>query len=414
MNILKLMWKSLNNRKMTAMLTIFTIAVSVALLLGVERIKTQAKENFANTISGTDLIVGARSGQINLLLYSIFRIGNATNNISWKSVEYIKNQPNVVWTIPISLGDSHHGYSVLGTTNDYFEHFKFSKRQPLTFKQGENFTHLFSTVVGFEVAKKLGYKIGDKLLVAHGLSDKHFTRHKGSPFTISGILEQTGTPIDRTIHVSLKALDAVHHTLSSKENETNNEAHDEAYHPRLITALMVGLNSRIKTLSLQRQINDYRAEPLTAIIPGLALHELWQMMAIAEKALFLISIFVIIAGLLGMLSSLLTSLNERRREMAILRAMGARPLQIFLLLSLEAFFLTLVGIISGIILISTFMLAFSPWLLENYGIVLSISLPTFQECILMLIILFAGLFIGFLPAFRAYRQSLSDGMTIRV
>nr|MBF4405349.1 ABC transporter permease [Vibrio anguillarum] len=104
MNVItNLAWKSVLNRKTTALLSILTVAISVILLMGVERIRTQAKESFANTISGTDLIVGGRSGQVNLLLYSVFRIGNATNNIDWKSYQAFSEHRSVKWAIPISL-----------------------------------------------------------------------------------------------------------------------------------------------------------------------------------------------------------------------------------------------------------------------------------------------------------------------
>ena len=130
--VVKLAWKSLMNRKATAILTIMTVAISVVLLLGVERIRTQAKDSFANTISGTDLIVGGRSGQVNLLLYSVFRIGNATNNIDWKSYQEFAHHRAVDWAIPISLGDSHKGFRVMGTNHSYFEHYKYGSKQPLT------------------------------------------------------------------------------------------------------------------------------------------------------------------------------------------------------------------------------------------------------------------------------------------
>ncbi|MDW1873230.1 ABC transporter permease, partial [Vibrio sp. Vb0598] len=126
--VIKLAWKSLMNRKATAVLTIMTVAISVILLLGVERIRTQAKDSFANTISGTDLIVGGRSGQVNLLLYSVFRIGNATNNIDWKSYQEFSQHRAVDWAIPISLGDSHKGFRVRGTKHSYFEHYKYGSK----------------------------------------------------------------------------------------------------------------------------------------------------------------------------------------------------------------------------------------------------------------------------------------------
>ncbi|MFA0012437.1 ABC transporter permease [Vibrio lentus] len=410
--------KSVLNRKATAILTILTVAVSVILLLGVERVRTEAKSSFANTISGTDLIVGGRSGQVNLLLYSVFRIGNATNNIDWKSYEEFSQHNAVKWAIPISLGDSHKGFRVMGTNHSYFENYRYGSKQSLTFQEGKEFNQLFDVVIGADVAKKLDYKIGDHIILAHGISDVAFSRHDNLPFTIVGILAPTGTPVDKTVHVSLEAIEAIHvgwesganlgHTPDAETLKTYD------FQPKQITAMMVGLKSKIQTFALQREINNYRQEPLSAIMPGIALHELWGMMAVAEQALLIVSGFVVIAGLLGMLSSLLTSLQERRREMAILRAMGARPRHVFGLLISEASALTFLGITLGVAVLFALIAVVAPIVQQSYGINISISAITPHEWKLLMLVQVAGIIIGFIPAFRAYRQSLSDGMTIRI
>ncbi|MHB9954192.1 ABC transporter permease [Vibrio campbellii] len=416
--VVKLAWKSLMNRKATAILTIMTVAISVVLLLGVERIRTQAKDSFANTISGTDLIVGGRSGQVNLLLYSVFRIGNATNNIDWKSYQEFANHRAVDWTIPISLGDSHKGFRVMGTNHSYFEHYKYGSKQPLTFSEGREFNDLFETVLGSDVAKQLGYKIGSEIIIAHGISDVGFSRHDNLPFKVVGILAPTGTPVDKTVHVSLEAIEAIHvgwesgARLGPTPSAADLKARD--FQPKQITAMLVGLKSRIQTFALQRQINTYPKEPLSAIMPGVALHELWGMMSVAEQALMAVSGFVVVAGLLGMLSSLLTSLQERRREMAILRAMGARPKHVFSLLISEASLLTFAGIITGVAGLYSILALLQPIIQQSYGIHLTLTALSPYEWMLLGFVQCAGIVIGFIPAFRAYRQSLSDGMTIRI
>ncbi|HCE2428386.1 TPA: ABC transporter permease [Vibrio parahaemolyticus] len=416
--VIKLAWKSLMNRKATAVLTIMTVAISVILLLGVERIRTQAKDSFANTISGTDLIVGGRSGQVNLLLYSVFRIGNATNNIDWKSYQEFSQHRAVDWAIPISLGDSHKGFRVIGTNHSYFEHYKYGSKQPLTFSKGKEFNGLFETVLGSDVAKQLGYQIGSEIIIAHGISDVGFSRHDKLPFKVVGILAPTGTPVDKTVHVSLEAIEAIHVGWESGARlgptPDAKVLQERDFQPKQITAMLVGLKSRIQTFALQRQINNYPKEPLSAIMPGVALHELWGMMSVAEQALMAVSGFVVIAGLLGMLSSLLTSLQERRREMAILRAMGARPRHVFSLLISEASLLTAAGIVTGVLGLYAILALLQPLIQQHYGINLTLSTLSEYEWMLLSFVQCAGIVIGFIPAFRAYRQSLSDGMTIRI
>ncbi len=414
MLIFRLAVQSLKNRKTTAFLTLIMIAISVVLLLGVERIKTQTKDNFSNSISGTDLIVGARSGQVNLLLYSVFHIGNATNNIDWQSVKDINQHKAVAWSIPISLGDSHRGFRVIGTNLDYFKHYKYGQKQPLVFQQGAPFNQLFDVVIGSEVARKLNYKLEDKIIIAHGLSDKKFTRHDKHPFTITGILAPTGTPVDKGVYVSLAAIEAIHQGPQGASINKYSPTEPNALEAQQITALFLGLKSRIQVFSLQRAINQYKQEPLMAIIPSMALHELWQMMTLAEQALFIVSSAVVLAALLGMLTHLLTSLNERRREMAILRAVGARPLHIFTLFMLEALFLTSMGILIGLCALFLLTHLAAPYILNHYGFLFSPVFITIEEMRLLALVALSGFIVGALPAFKAYRQSLSDGMTIRV
>ncbi|ATV20145.1 permease [Pseudomonas syringae pv. actinidiae ICMP 19071] len=421
MYLFRLALASLANRRFTAFLTAFAIALSVCLLLAVERVRTEARASFASTISGTDLIVGARSGSLNLLLYSVFRIGNATNNIRWDSFEHFAQSKQVKWAIPVSLGDSHRGYRVMGTNESYFEHYQFGRQQHLQMAEGREFqTDPFEVVLGSEVARALHYKLGDKLVLAHGVAAISLVKHDDKPFTVVGILKPTATPVDRTLHISLGGMEAIHidwhNGAPARGNEriSADQARNMDLTPTAITAFMLGLNSKISTFSLQREINEYRGEPMLAILPGVALQELWSLMGTAEKALFVISLFVVLTGLIGMLTAILTSLNERRREMAILRSVGARPWHIASLLILEAFALALGGVVSGLALLYIGIFAAHDYVLENYGLYLS-SMPLGQyEWTLLGGILGCALLMGTVPAWRAYRQSLADGLSIRL
>lgn len=421
MYLLRLALASLNNRRFTALLTVFAIALSVCLLLAVERVRTEARASFASTISGTDLIVGARSGSVNLLLYSVFRIGNATNNIRWDSYEHLAQHPRVSWAIPISLGDSHRGYRVMGTSSAYFEHYRYGRKQPLQFAEGRPFAEdPFEVVLGAEVAQALGYRLDDQLVLAHGVATVSLLKHDDKPFRVIGILQRTGTPVDRTLHINLAGMEALHIDWQNGMPARGaaridaEQARQLDLQPTQITAVLLGLNSKIATFALQREINQYRGEPLLAILPGVALQELWSLMGTAEKALFVVSLFVVLTGLIGMLTAILTSLSERRREMAILRSVGARPWHIAGLLVAEAFSLALAGVLFGLLLLYLAIgLAQAP-LQNHYGLDLPLAWPSTYEWSLLAGILLAGLLIGSVPAWRAYRQSLADGLSIRL
>ncbi|MBM4215323.1 MAG: ABC transporter permease [Gammaproteobacteria bacterium] len=420
MKTLRLAVRSLRNRRTTALLTISAIAISVALLLGVEKMRSAARDGFANTVSGVDLIVGARSGQLNLLLYSVFRVGDATANVSWESYQKIARHPDVAWTIPISLGDSHRGFRVMGTNGDYFKHYRFAGDREMRFAAGKPFEDLYDAVVGAEVAKQLGYSVGSKIIVAHGLGNVSFAEHDDKPFTVVGVLERTGTPIDRTVHVSLEAITAIHvdwqsgiQALPGGQVDAD-QARAMDLTPQSITAFMVGMESKVMTFTMQRAINEYRQEPLLAIIPGVALSQLWNLVGIADTALMIVAAFVVLAGLLGMLTAILTSLNERRREMAILRSVGARPRHVFTLLIAEAGMLATAGVAAGVGVCYGLIFAAKPLLERRFGIFLDPGGLTGYDLAILGIIIGAGLLMGALPAWRAYRNTLSDGLTIRV
>ena len=418
MIILRLALQSLRNRALTAFLTVLAIAFSVMLLLGVEKVRTGARQSFADTISGTDLIVGARSGSIQLLLYSVFRIGNATNNMTWQSYDDIAKRPEVAWIVPMSLGDSHRGFRVLGTTPAYFEHYKYRQGQVLKFATGKPFADLFDAVLGADVAATLGYHVGDPIVVAHGLGSVAFVEHDDKPFRVAGILEKTGTPVDRTLHVSLEAIEAIHVDWQSgarnpAESVTADDVRKINLQPKAVTAALVGLKSKLAAFNLQRAINEYRAEPLSAILPGAALQELWGLVGTAETALAAVSAMVVITALLGMVTMILTTLNERRREMAILRSVGARPSTILGLMTAEAGVLTAAGVALGLVLLYSALILLQPYVDRVYGLHLNIDAPKTSEWLTLGAIILGGVLAGLIPAVRAYRMSVADGMTIR-
>jgi putative ABC transport system permease protein len=363
--------------------------------------------------------VGARSGPVQLLLYAVFRIGNATNNISWESYQEIARNPNIQWTIPISLGDSHKGYRVMGTNSDYFEYFRFSGRRRLEFAKGRIFEGIYDAVLGAQVARKLGYRLNDQIILAHGAGKVSFIRHADKPFKVVGILKRTGTPVDQTIHVRLEGIEAIHIDWKDGSPIPGQSISAESalkmdLSPKLITAFFVGLKSRIASFGVQRAVNEYPKEPLLAILPGVALAELWDLIGVAEKALLVVSCFVVIVGLSGMLIALMTSLNERRREMAILRSVGARPLDVFTLIVGESAMLTIAGVAAGVAMLYGLLLVFQPLILSVFGLFIAIGGLSLHELVLIGIVCLAGLIVGIIPGYQIYRYSLADGMTIRL
>jgi putative ABC transport system permease protein len=407
------------NRRFVLSLVVVSIALSSFLLMGIERIRQDVRENFSSAVSGTDLIVGARTGPVQLLLYSVFRIGNATNNIRWTSAQALAQHRAAAWMVPLSLGDSHRGFAVLGTTADYFRHFRHGDRQALRFSQGKPFDTLYDVVLGSEVAARLNYRLGQRIVLAHGDGALAANDHADKPFTVVGILAPTGTPVDRTLHVSLQAIEALHVDWIAGAKLPGMAVSAEAaaqqdLTPKSVTAVLLGLKNRAAVFSVQREVAAFRDEPLLAILPGVALDELWTVVALGERGLQAMSALVALVSVGGLVAVILAGLNERRRELAILRAVGAGPRQVLWLLALEGALVTLTGVALGVAACWLTVALAGDWVQGQFGLALRAAPPGAPEWRLIGALLAGGWLASLLPGWRAYRLSLVDGLSPRL
>ncbi|MBL8306692.1 MAG: ABC transporter permease [Rubrivivax sp.] len=412
------------NRRGTLALVMLSIALATALLLGLERLRTDIRGSFSQAVSGTDLVVGARTGPVQLMLYAVFRVGGATNNVKMESLKAVAAHRAVAWLVPISLGDSHRGFPVLGTTPAYFEHFLYGDREPLKIVQGRAFAGtldgLYEAVLGAEVAEALGYRLGQRITLSHGLGGAGGpeAQHGDKPFTVVGVLARTGTPVDRTVHVSLQAIEAIHLDWAGGAPIPGMGIAPELarkfdLEPKQATAALVGLKSRVAVFNVQRFVNGYEGEPLLAVLPGVALDELWTAVGIGEKALLAISGLVALVSLASLVAVVLAGLNERRRELAVLRAVGAGPRQVLALLATEGALVTLAGALLGAGAAALAVVGAGPWLQQRFGITLLAGAPTPEQWGLFGAVLLAGMLASLVPGWRAYRLSLADGLSPR-
>ena len=492
--ILSLAARSLRNRLLTTVLTLVSIALSIALLVGVENVRVGIRESFSNTIRGTDLIIGPRSSGTHLLLSSVFGMGSPlSNNMSHETYEHWKNHPAVAWTIPYSLGDSHRGFRVIGTTDDFYDHYRYRRDGRVELGEGKRPVTDHEVVIGSEVAERLGYTLGSKIAVTHGLRGAGgIMDHDENPFSVVGVLKRTFTPIDRSLYVTLAGIHAMHEgwengvppsvgmsmpgsggapampgaqappampgarqpaampgatgarsatpsrgttargsattqrgaSTTQRGRATTAAATDSAEHDHpavagdheetQITSIFLGAKARNHVLQIQREINTFTAEPLTAVIPAAVLAEMWGGISTAEDGLRVITFFVVAVGLLGMLVSLYSSLSARRREMAILRAIGAGPRKIVSLLVLESGIMSVIGSLLGVALVYALLLIGQPLIESNFGLYVPIRPLGKVEYIYIGVVCAAGFLIGFVPALRAYRNTLADGLSVRL
>jgi putative ABC transport system permease protein len=410
------------NRRSTLSLVVLSVALSTFLLLGFDRIRSDVRENFSQSVSGTDLIIGARTGAVQLMLYAVFRVGGATNNVRMSSLQAIAKQRAVEWVVPLSLGDSHRGFPVLATTPDYFTHFRYGDKQALALAQGKpfdgNMDGLYDTVIGAEVADALRYRIGQHVTLSHGSGVISGAEHADKPFTVVGILKRTGTPVDRTVHIRLEGMEAIHLDWVGGAplpgvKISPEEARKFDLAPKLVTAALVGLKNRAAVFAVQRSVADYEGEPLMAVLPGVALDELWDVIGVGERALLGMSAMVGLVSLAGLVAAVLAGLNERRRELAVLRAVGAAPRHVLFVLAAEGGFVTLLGAGLGVLCTTIAIAAGGPWIQSRFGVGLKLSAPTPDQWLLLAAIVVAGFVASLVPGWRAYRLSLADGLSPR-
>ena len=418
--------RSALNRRGTLMLVVLSIALATALLLGLERLRTDIRNSFSRAVSGTDLVVGARTGPVPLMLHAVFHIGSgAANDIRIDSVKAIAAHRAVAWVVPLSLGDSHRGRPVLGTTPEYFTRFAYADKQPLVVAHGRVFSDtmdgLYEAVIGAELADALGYQLGSRLTLAHGLATttgELAHEHADKPFVVVGVLAPTGTPVDRTLHVSLRAIEAMHLDWTGGAPLPGLRIQPEFarkfdLEPKHVTALLVGLKSRAAVFVVQRFVADYAGEPLLAVLPGVALDDLWAIVGLGERALLAISGLVALVSLASLVAVVLAGLNERRRELAVLRAVGAGPRHVLLLLAAEGALVTLSGALLGTLAAAVAVLLAGPWVQQRLGITLQSGAPGAAQWGLVGAVVLAGMLASLVPGWRAYRLSLADGLTPR-
>lgn len=433
MNLVNLAFKSIRHRSFATTATVFSVVLSLLLLFSVERVRRSVEDSFTQTVSGVDLLVGARTGSLQLVLFSVFNIGQVTNNVSYDSYDKIHHHPDVEWTIPISLGDGHKGYRVVGTTTEFFEHYQVRSNEHLKIINGSLFTEANEVVLGAEVAETLKYKLGDKIIVAHGsTSGESFEEHADQPLTVVGILDATGTAVDRSLYVTLAAMDHMHeeshegespeehakhahekHHNEHEGKEHDHEAHDHEHHPEAITSFFVKLKSKTKILSMQREITKNKDEALLAVIPGSVLSDLWKSLSSIELVLKVISALVMIVGLVGMIIALMTSLNERRREMAILRSLGAGFSHLAKLVFLEVFLILGLSVITSAVLKVLLEMALAQFVAKKFGLYFSGAWFSATDITMMVATVVVGLVFALFPILVFKNKSLKDGLAVK-
>lgn len=411
-----LAFKSFRNRKFISSLCVISIALSLSLFFIVEKLRVGIEQGFTNSISNADLVVGARSGPMQLLLYSIFHMGSPTNNISVQTYDQIASNRAVEWTIPISLGDSYKGHRVVATDENFMKHYQFHGNQRLSFRSGEWGTGVFDVVIGSQVASRFAHSVGDSIVLSHGISETAIFDHSNTPFRVTGVLNTTGTPVDKAVYITLLGMEAIHVGWESGfPKDIAAGKHDSRFEDLTVsqlTAFILRTKNRIGLLGLQRYIGTFEQESLTAIIPAVVLTELWGLLDQLEKVFLAVSGFVIVIGFFTILISLYMSIDQRRRELAILRSVGVSAGKITSLLLMEAFLLSAAGALAGCLFQFLILNGLSPVVESRYAIKIPVSGVSVDDIKLLVLFVGLGTCFGLIPATKAYFSSKEGGLRL--
>ena len=420
---LKMALASAASRKWILAISLISIGISSAVILSVAQIRADVRNSFASAINGVDLIVGSRDSPTELLMYTVFGLGQASRSMPFSTAQTIAELPGVAWVIPIQLGDFYNDSPVIGTQSSFFKRVQVAN-QALTFASGREFTQENDVVIGSDVAKNSRLAIGEKIILSHGTSGPLAEKHTDSPFQVVGILKATGTPIDRKVIVSLEGFERMHigwelglspKTLQAQlgmpaTSPDPSETPKKVENPSRVTALFVGLTSHARVFGIKRTVERMNGSSLMAVMPGVTLAKLWKMLAIGESALLFVGWLTAVSAMLSATAITMLSLQSRRRELAIWRSLGARPGALLSLVLAESVGIMLAGIALGYALLQLLIFAGSSDLRALTGVGLHHSLPTKETWAMLMGLIVTAFAAGFIPAIQAYRWSLQDSL----
>lgn len=454
MSFISIVFKNLKKRSLSTVLTITSVVLGVAMIIAITVIQAETEKSFSQTSVGYDLILAAKGSQLQTTLNALYHLETSTGIIPYALYEIARQDPRVSKAFPLYVGDSYRGNRVIGTSYDFLSDAQPRTGQNFVFRSGVNFDAPLQAVLGFEVARRTGLNIGDQIQITHGLAEvapgaePHI--HDNAPVTIVGILERSGTANDRVIFTDLYTTHALHDPsfhIEDYEDEhgTHDHAHDNEHEHdseeptdlrdvitlKELDALLVKMVDPAAALQLSGMINyPTPANPLLArnmmrdpffrykdqimaVIPAMQIMALMSIVGNAEVVLKYIAWFVIVVALFGLLIAIYNTMEDRKRDIAIMRALGASKRHVFSIIVLEAITICAIGGIIGLFGGHAIVSLVTPHLAEVAGIVISSFDIQLSQLYYVLFVIVLGAIAGLIPAFKAYRtdavRNLSSG-----
>ena len=396
MNIWSIVLRSLRQHLLSTCVTAFSVALATGLLMSVWTVKDESRKTFTQVTGGFDAVLGPRSSELQLVLNSIFHLESSPGNISLEDYASVTNDPRITLAAPIAVGDNYRGVRIVGTTTNYFQTEYAPGKKYDVEPDSDWFDPLRrEAVVGSYVAKQLGLKVGDEFHPNHGVTFNEEEEHE-EHYLVIGILKPSNTPADKVIWIPLEGLQK----MSGHAIETHEQ----------ISAVLLKFTSPMaaRALQLKYQREDTRftlAWPIGNIVA-----QLFSKIGWFDKLLAAVAALVALVACASVMASIYNSMNERRREIAIMRALGARRADIFTMVVLEAIFIVLFGILAGYLVHLGIMFTAAHLLQAQTGVVLNPFSPNAVLWLAPLALLLAGALSGVVPAIKAYRTDVASSL----
>jgi putative ABC transport system permease protein len=413
----RLAWKNIWHKPLSTLLSLLLFSLGIGLISFILLLNHQIQQNFERNLVNIDLVVGAKGSPLQLILCAMYHIDSPTGNIKLSEAKPFlsPNHPLIAQAIPLSLGDSHEGYRIVGTTAN------FPQLYEAKIAEGRLFQSSLEVTLGAAVAQAKGLKVGDVFKSSHGLINDGMDHTHEQELKVVGIFEPTGNVIDQLIVTSLESIWAIHDTHEHQDEATPHEHQDEHEHEhehdvapeqdKEITALLVKYRNRtsFQALNLARNINENTG--MLAAVPALEMNRLYALLGVGEQTLRSLALIIMLVSGLSIFISLFNGLKERRYELALMRVMGAFRRKLFSLIISEAVFLSLLGILLGLLLSHVSMFFFAQYLQESFRYSFSAGHIMKEEYYLALAGLLIGILASVIPAIMAYKTDISKTLS---
>jgi putative ABC transport system permease protein len=394
MSLLRLSWTYLWSRPLVTLLNLLLLTLGLAAVSFVLLASEQIERSVQKDLAGVDLVVGAKGSPMQLILAGVFHLDVPTGNIPLEAVRQLEAHPMVEQVIPLSLGDSYRGYRIVGTTWQYAAHYRAE------LAAGRVWSRPLEAVAGAEAARVAGLKVGDRFAGVHGLGGDG-EAHGDTPYTVTGVLQPTGTVLDRLILTDLASVWEVHETATAVDEEDRRLLAEE----REVTMLLVRYRTPLAAVSLPRWVNAQ--DGLQSAAPALETARLLRMVGVGTDVLRGFGIVLLLVAALSVFVGLYHAVRERSADLAMLRMLGAPPRRLAALVGMEALWLAAIGCASGV-LVGHGLTALLGWLLQaQRSLSIDASAWATGEWVVPFGAVVLALVSAALPAWNAYRLDVT-------